>query len=182
MAACAASSVAFRAAVAPRAVAARKTTAVKASRANVVSCNAQVQKISVNDVKDHLDRGFVIVDIRDPEECAASGYKSSWKNIVVRVSRRPRITSKHQPTSSNFFFGCFSPLLHKSSYPVSAAENIRQLASASLNLKKEKREKKNARRPVRAPSLTRRSLPPSLCLLPRVTRSLRLWMKRARFI
>ena len=86
MAACAASSIAFRASVAPRAVAARKTRTVAAARAGVVSCNAQVEKVNVNDVKDHLDRGFVIVDIRDPDECAATGYKSSWKNIVVRSS------------------------------------------------------------------------------------------------
>ena len=88
----AAHSIGFRAAVAPRGVSsARKTSAVRAaSRANVVSCNAQVEKVAVNDVKDHLDRGFIIVDIRDPDECAATGYKSSWKNIVVRAPRDAR--------------------------------------------------------------------------------------------
>jgi hypothetical protein len=92
MAACAASSIAFRAAVAPRALS-RKTTATKAaSRGNALQCNANAQKINVSEVKDHLDRGFIIVDIRDPEECAETGYKSTWKNIVVRgarITRRP---------------------------------------------------------------------------------------------
>jgi len=46
-----------------------------------------VSKIPPAEVKDHLDRGFVLVDIRDPEECAETGYKSSWKNIVVRPER-----------------------------------------------------------------------------------------------
>ena len=63
MAACAASSIAFRASVAPRSVAARKTRTV-AARAGVVSCNAQVQKVNVNDVKDHLDRGFEALEAK----------------------------------------------------------------------------------------------------------------------
>jgi rhodanese-related sulfurtransferase len=88
-----AASLTFTAAVAPRAVRARTRTVVRAAgRARVTS--AAVEKINVNDVKDHLDRGFVLVDIRDPEECAETGYKSSWKNIVVRTRTFPRFASR----------------------------------------------------------------------------------------
>ena len=88
-----AASLTFTAAVAPRAVRARTRTVVRAAgRARVTS--AAVEKINVNDVKDHLDRGFVLVDIRDPEECAETGYKSSWKNIVVRTRTFPRLASR----------------------------------------------------------------------------------------
>ena len=91
----------FTAAVAPRAVRARTRTVVRvAGRAHVTS--AAVEKINVNDVKDHLDRGFVLVDIRDPEECAETGYKSSWKNIVVRTRTFPRLASRgSQPPRSD---------------------------------------------------------------------------------
>ena len=83
----------FTAAVAPRAVRARTRTVVRvAGRAHITS--AAVEKINVNDVKDHLDRGFVLVDIRDPEECAETGYKSSWKNIVVRTRTFPHLGSR----------------------------------------------------------------------------------------
>ena len=91
----------FTAAVAPRAVRARTRTVVRvAGRAHITS--AAVEKINVNDVKDHLDRGFVLVDIRDPEECAETGYKSSWKNIVVRTRTFPRLASRgSQPPRSD---------------------------------------------------------------------------------
>ena len=94
-------SLTFTAAVAPRAVRARTRTVVRAAgRARVTS--AAVEKINVNDVKDHLDRGFVLVDIRDPEECAETGYKSSWKNIVVRTRTFPRLASRgSQPPRSD---------------------------------------------------------------------------------
>ena len=80
---------------------ARTRTVVRAAgRARVTS--AAVEKINVNDVKDHLDRGFVLVDIRDPEECAETGYKSSWKNIVVRTRTFPRLASRgSQPPRSD---------------------------------------------------------------------------------
>ncbi|MDB9924787.1 hypothetical protein OAD67_00855 [bacterium] len=61
----------------------RSSTVVRAAgRARCVSVSA-VEKVAPAEVKDHLDRGFILVDIRDPEECAETGYKSSWKNIVV---------------------------------------------------------------------------------------------------
>ena len=96
-----AASLTFTAAVAPRAVRARTRSVVRAAgRARVTS--AAVEKINVNDVKDHLDRGFDLVDIWDPEECAESGYKSSWKNIVVRTRTFPRLASRgSQPPRSD---------------------------------------------------------------------------------
>ena len=88
MSAVAASSVSFKTAVAPRAVRARSPAVVRAAgRSSVRATTASVSKIPPAEVKDHLDRGFVLVDIRDPEECAETGYKSSWKNIVVRPER-----------------------------------------------------------------------------------------------
>jgi rhodanese-related sulfurtransferase len=88
MSAVAASSVSFKTAVALRAVRARSPAVVRAAgRSSVIATTASVSKIPPAEVKDHLDRGFVLVDIRDPEECAETGYKSSWKNIVVRPER-----------------------------------------------------------------------------------------------
>lgn len=88
MSAVAASSVSFKTAVAPRAVRARSPAVVRAAgRSSFRATTASVSKIPPAEVKDHLDRGFVLVDIRDPEECAETGYKSSWKNIVVRPER-----------------------------------------------------------------------------------------------
>ena len=86
-----AASLTFTAAVAPRAVRTRARTGVRAAAGRARVTSAAVEKINVNDVKDHLDRGFIIVDIRDPDECAATGYKSSWKNIVVRTRTSPRL-------------------------------------------------------------------------------------------
>jgi hypothetical protein len=86
-----AASLTFTAAVAPRAVRTRARTGVRAAAGRARVTSAAVEKINVNDVKDHLDRGFVLVDIRDPEECAETGYKSSWKNIVVRTRTSPRL-------------------------------------------------------------------------------------------
>ena len=92
MSAVAASSVSFKTAVAPRAVRARSPAVVRAAgRSSVRATTASVSKIPPAEVKDHLDRGFVLVDIRDPEECAETGYKSSWKNIVVRTRTSPRL-------------------------------------------------------------------------------------------
>ena len=90
MAAMSASSVTFKTAVAPRIVRSRATKLTRATRGSVAT-QAAVTKIPVSEVKDHLDRGFVLVDIRDPEECAETGYKSSWKNIVVRTRTSPRL-------------------------------------------------------------------------------------------
>jgi hypothetical protein len=88
MSAVAASSASFKTAVAPRAVRARSPAVVRAAgRSSVRATTASVSKIPPAEVKDHLDRGFVLVDIRDPEECDETGYKSSWKNIVVRPER-----------------------------------------------------------------------------------------------
>mmetsp|Transcript_1904 Transcript_1904/g.7243 ORF Transcript_1904/g.7243 Transcript_1904/m.7243 type:complete len:192 (-) Transcript_1904:4976-5551(-) len=83
MSAVAASSLAFTAAVVPRAVRARTSTVVRAAGRARVTVTSAVDKVAPKDVKDHLDRGFVLVDIRDPEECAETGYKFSWKNIVL---------------------------------------------------------------------------------------------------
>jgi len=99
-----AASLTFAAAVAPRTARARSSTVVRAAgRARVCVTSAAAEKINVKDVKDHLDRGFVLVDIRDPEECAETGYKSSWKNIVVRTYRPPRasIPRHHAPTRAD---------------------------------------------------------------------------------
>ena len=93
MAAMSASSVTFKTAVAPRVVRSRATKLTRATRGSVAT-QAAVTKIPVSEVKDHLDRGFVLVDIRDPEECAETGYKSSWKNIVVRTRTFPRFASR----------------------------------------------------------------------------------------
>ena len=88
MAAMSASSVTFKTAVAPR-MRCRAAKLTRATRGSVAT-RASVVKISVNEVKDHLDRGFVLVDIRDPDEARETGYKSSWKNIVVRTFACPR--------------------------------------------------------------------------------------------
>ena len=40
--------------------------------------------VAVADVKKFLDKGFVLVDIRAPDELLETGYKSSWKHIAVR--------------------------------------------------------------------------------------------------
>ena len=95
-----AASLTFTAAVAPRAVRTRARTGVRAAAGRARVTSAAVEKINVNDVKDHLDRGFVLVDIRDPEECAETGYKSSWKNIVVRTRTSPRLHPPSPPPSS----------------------------------------------------------------------------------
>ena len=95
-----AASLTFTAAVAPRAVRTRARTGVRAAAGRARVTSAAVEKINVNDVKDHLDRGFVLVDIRDPEECAETGYKSSWKNIVVRTRTSPRL---HPPVPTAAF-------------------------------------------------------------------------------
>eukprot|EP00227_Mantoniella_beaufortii_P017344 CAMPEP_0197576356 /NCGR_PEP_ID=MMETSP1326-20131121/1397_1 /TAXON_ID=1155430 /ORGANISM="Genus nov. species nov., Strain RCC2288" /LENGTH=194 /DNA_ID=CAMNT_0043139253 /DNA_START=32 /DNA_END=616 /DNA_ORIENTATION=- len=88
MAACAASSVAFR--VAPRVGVARKANVTaKASRGGVVrvAANAEykTQFVAPKDVKEHLDKGFTLVDIRSPEELNETGYKAAWKNIVLAI-------------------------------------------------------------------------------------------------
>jgi hypothetical protein len=88
MAAMSASFVTFKTAVAPR-MRGRAAKLTRATRGSVAT-RASVVKISVNEVKDHLDRGFVLVDIRDPDEARETGYKSSWKNIVVRTFACPR--------------------------------------------------------------------------------------------
>ena len=90
MAAMSASSVTFKTAVAPRVVRSRATKLTRATRGSVAT-QAAVTKIPVSEVKDHLDRGFVLVDIRDPDEAQETGYKSSWKNVVVRPFTRPRL-------------------------------------------------------------------------------------------
>jgi rhodanese-related sulfurtransferase len=90
MAAMSASSVTFKTAVAPRVVRSRATKLTRATRGSVAT-QAAVTKIPVSEVKDHLDRGFVLVDIRDPDEAKETGYKSSWKNVVVRPFTRPRL-------------------------------------------------------------------------------------------
>lgn len=96
MSAVAASSLAFTAAVVPRAVRARTSTVVRAAGRARVTVTSAVDKVAPKDVKDHLDRGFVLVDIRDPEECAETGYKFSWKNIVVRTrTGGPIVSSAH---------------------------------------------------------------------------------------
>lgn len=41
--------------------------------------------VAVADVKKFLDKGFVLVDIRAPDELQETGYKSSWKHIAVRA-------------------------------------------------------------------------------------------------
>lgn len=82
MAAMNASSVTFKTAVAPRVVRSRATKLTRATRGSVAT-QAAVTKIPVSEVKDHLDRGFVLVDIRDPDEAQETGYKSSWKNVVL---------------------------------------------------------------------------------------------------
>ena len=86
MSAVAASSVSFKTAVAPRAVRARSLGRPRRRPVERPRHRLRVQD-SRAEVKDHLDRGFVLRDIRDPEECAETGYKSSWKNIVVRPER-----------------------------------------------------------------------------------------------
>jgi hypothetical protein len=96
-----AASLTFTAAVAPRAVRTRARTGVRAAAGRARVTSAAVEKINVNDVKDHLDRGFVLVDIRDPEECAETGYKSSWKNIVVRTRTSPRLHPPSPPPARN---------------------------------------------------------------------------------
>lgn len=37
------------------------------------------------EVKDHLDRGFVIVDIRAPDEVQETGYKSIWELVPLAI-------------------------------------------------------------------------------------------------
>lgn len=97
-----AASLTFTAAVAPRAVRARTRSVVRAAAGRARVTSAAVEKINVNDVKDHLDRGFVLVDIRDPEECAETGYKSSWKNIVVRFRvSHPAVPNPRARTRGN---------------------------------------------------------------------------------
>jgi len=96
MAAMSASSVTFKTAVAPR-MRCRAAKLTRATRGSVAT-RASVVKISVNEVKDHLDRGFVLVDIRDPDEARETGYKSSWKNIVVRTFTCPRAPGPGPPS------------------------------------------------------------------------------------
>ena len=57
-----AASLTFTAAVAPRAVRTRARTGVRAAAGRARVTSAAVEKINVNDVKDHLDRGFVLVN------------------------------------------------------------------------------------------------------------------------
>jgi rhodanese-related sulfurtransferase len=108
MSAVAASSVSFKTAVALRAVRARSPAVVRAAgRSSVIATTASVSKIPPAEVKDHLDRGFVLVDIRDPEECAETGYKSSWKNIVVRPEREfdAGARSERRPRAARVLLG-----------------------------------------------------------------------------
>jgi rhodanese-related sulfurtransferase len=44
---------------------------------------AQAAKIKVTDVKETLGRGFILVDIRSPEEVQETGSKFSWEKIPI---------------------------------------------------------------------------------------------------
>ena len=47
------------------------------------SAEADAAKIKVTDVKETLGRGFILVDIRSPEEVAETGSKFSWEKIPI---------------------------------------------------------------------------------------------------
>jgi len=67
----------------------KKTTNPKSSSARrsslkvSASAEADAAKIKVTDVKDTLGRGFILVDIRSPEEVAETGSKFSWEKIPI---------------------------------------------------------------------------------------------------
>ena len=67
-----------------------KKSSKRSTRARVVRADAavaeDVQKayVPIADIKDTLGRGFVVVDIRSPDEWA-EGSKSTWKKICLAV-------------------------------------------------------------------------------------------------
>ena len=75
---------------APRSVTAarrvwRARTTVRASAATpVTEEQIAAARVPISDVKETLGRGFIVVDIRSPEEWA-EGSKSTWKKICLAV-------------------------------------------------------------------------------------------------
>ena len=74
---------------APRCVTARRVrrarTSVRASAATpVTEEQIAAARVPISDVKETLGRGFIVVDIRSPEEWA-EGSKSTWKKICLAV-------------------------------------------------------------------------------------------------
>ena len=74
---------------APRSVTARRVgrarTTVRASAATpVTEEQIAAARVPISDVKETLGRGFIVVDIRSPEEWA-EGSKSTWKKICLAV-------------------------------------------------------------------------------------------------
>jgi rhodanese-related sulfurtransferase len=56
---------------------------VSASGGEDAEAAAQAAKIKVTDVKETLGRGFILVDIRSPEEVQETGSKFSWEKIPI---------------------------------------------------------------------------------------------------
>jgi len=74
---------------APRSVTTRRVsrarTTVRASAATpVTEEQIAAARVPISDVKETLGRGFIVVDIRSPEEWA-EGSKSTWKKICLAV-------------------------------------------------------------------------------------------------
>ena len=74
---------------APRSVTARRVgrarSCVRASAATpVTEEQIAAARVPISDVKETLGRGFIVVDIRSPEEWA-EGSKSTWKKICLAV-------------------------------------------------------------------------------------------------
>ena len=72
------SSSSFKKTTNPKSSARRSSLKVSAS-----SAEADAAKIKVTDVKETLGRGFILVDIRSPEEVAETGSKFSWEKIPI---------------------------------------------------------------------------------------------------
>ena len=60
-----------------------KSSARRSSLNVSASAEADAAKIKVTDVKETLGRGFILVDIRSPEEVAETGSKFSWEKIPI---------------------------------------------------------------------------------------------------
>jgi rhodanese-related sulfurtransferase len=66
-------------------IAARRTATHARRTAPVVrAADAAAAQVSIDDVKDTIGRGFVVVDIRSPEEWQ-EGSKRTWKKICLAV-------------------------------------------------------------------------------------------------
>ena len=63
-----------------------------------VSAEAKAATIALADVKDTLGRGFILVDIRSPEEIAETGSKYSWEKIPIAA-----MDEEGNPVSNPYF-------------------------------------------------------------------------------